>query len=186
MSIGNFIRSLLTKGFPMENTEVSPSTSESPQMIHHVNSPFWEIPIEPNEKIKVWDIMVPSLIENPKYFQKMDANTNPVLMGRMRVLAVCPKKPAPLDNINFSVAWCSPLDLNKYDRVKANRIVVGRWLSAFVRCKLDVRNTGTVKHLETLKGFPGVVIQTMGDWEVPDWVDYDLAVDISKNFVSKE
>ncbi len=162
------------------------------QMAHHAISPFRDIRLDPNFKIKVWDIEVPVnelwIDKNIKELLKsvMKGDFTADITGRMRVLVLCPKKPAPLDDIKFSVAWCSPFDMKSYRRDKANKIVAGRFVAAFNSGKnKPIRNTGIIAHVDTLKGFPSEVIKFM-DQEVPEWVDIEAAIDWKFLNVDKE
>lgn len=134
---------------------------------------FDEIKLGGNEKIKVWDMLItevgirsPFILNetNKKWHNKMGYalhNIKPPELGdlskigRVRILAVMGKKPDLLDNIRFSMSWCAPSDMKKYTRKRANTICVGRWNMAFAGEKtiLNMRNTGIIYHLDTLRGF---------------------------------
>ncbi len=113
--------------------------------------------------IKVWDVL-------------LDSTYGEDMPGRVRILAEVQKKGAPLKDILFTVAWCSPLDLKKFTKKKANTITVGRFklLKEAFGVHHDVpsmKNVGFIKELDTLKGF--VEQALLNVQEIPYWVDAD-------------
>lgn len=96
------------------------------------------------------------------------------ITGRVRVLATMPAKPAPLVNIRYSIAWCSPLDKPKFSKNKANEILVGRWITAFdegYELRRHVRNTGTIEKLDTLSDLmSAIVLDQVRNKILPWWV----------------
>lgn len=141
------------------------------QQEHFSKSPFKDVVIGPDQKLKVWDVVVPA--NNEFLVRHADEISQGFgTEGRVRILAVCPKKPLPLTNIKFSVAWCSPLDMKKFTKYRANQMIVGRWLKAFRDEHLPVYNVGTVDKVETLKNFPSVVFKQMEvEGQLPWWVE---------------
>lgn len=125
-------------------------------------NPFSVIPVTPNQSVKVWDFML----------QSRDGRE-----GRVRVLAVVPKKPNPLINIPVSVAWCAPDDVKKFSKDKANKILVNRFLKAFEFCQTadysdakSVPNTGIVDGpLKSLENFGSEAIFSVHG--IPFWVE---------------
>ncbi len=95
--------------------------------------------------------------------------------GRVRILAIVPKKPQPLENIPFVVAWCNPEDVKKYRRVIANKIVAGR-MELFLRATEDsnpdasfLRNGGYItEKLYSLNNLVERALFNVG--QIPDWV----------------
>ncbi len=121
--------------------------------------------------LKVWDHEVET-------YEEMEIKAGG-RHGRVRVLAVIPKKPAPLDNIHFAVAFCSPLDSKKYRKDIANSIVTGRlvkYLQMTPEQRNNIagvdnavhRNCGTIPHLSSLKDLFEDVFNYVGS--VPSWV----------------
>lgn len=115
-------------------------------------NPFSVIEHSTTHRIKIWDF----------HLDLYNRTT-----GRIRILALVPKKPEPLENINFSVAWCSPEDVNQFSKVKSNKILVGRYLSHFVD-KRPNNSCGTIKSLTSLKFFPIHAFNALS--QVPNWV----------------
>lgn len=117
--------------------------------VQQSKNPFSAIPVTEQECVKVWDMTVD--------VHSIQGMKN----GRFRILAVVPKKPLPLENIRFSIAWCSPTDLKLFTKQKANMILVNRWLSAFANSPKGkngeirkIKNTGVIKGpLDSLKNF---------------------------------
>lgn len=127
-------------------------TQESTNVVIHQPNPFHVIKHELTHRIKIWDF----------HLDLYNRTT-----GRIRILALVPKKPEPLENINFSVAWCSPEDVNQFSKVKSNKILVGRYLSHFVDGRPN-NSCGTIKSLTSLKFFPIHAFNALS--QVPNWV----------------
>lgn len=141
-----------------------------------MNNPFDVIPRSPSQQVKVWDIIVPSkyMVLNPGLRHVGEDFTQ--AFGRVKVLAVVPRKPNLLENIPVSLAFCSPHDINQYSKKKANQILIGRWLKAFEFCQTadysdarPVDNTGIVKG--PLLGLDGFAEEAMLSTQIPMWVD---------------
>ena len=114
------------------------------------------------------------------------------LRGRVRILAEVPKKPLPLEDIRFSIAWCSPFDIKKYRKDLANKIVAGRFRTLTNNIGTDnagwdcfynsgmlkevekasvIRNSGIITKMDSLKNFPEYAFLYVG--EIPNWIDYN-------------
>jgi hypothetical protein len=130
-----------------------------------VDTIFSSIPKTNQEVIKIWDFQMPSnLVSVAEYMQ---GNLQQEY-GRVRILAVFPKKPNPLENIKFSIAWCNPLDTKNFTKKKSNQILVGRFLKAFVD-NIPGYNTGIVSKINVIKEFPEAALNTLKF--IPLWVD---------------
>lgn len=133
----------------------------------HPANPFHVIPCGKTERVKIWDFRVETFTHD--------------LPGRVRILAVVPKKPEPLTNIKFSVAWCSPSDVKQFNRDKANKILIGRYLSQFVEGKTN-KNCGVVKSIDSLEAFQVAAFNALEN--VPNWIkDVDVIMQRTGNIV---
>ncbi len=128
-------------------------TPENTEGKLHPANPFHVIPHGPLERVKVWDFELIDLFEGHH--------------GRVRILAVVPKKPEPLKNIKFAVAWCSPQDVKNFSKSKSNKILTGRYLSHFVDGR-ENHNCGVVAEVPSLNNFQVAVFNVLKN--VPNWV----------------
>lgn len=122
-------------------------------------------------RVMVWDVQLLGL-------RPEDLSEKPE-WGRVRIVALVPLKPHPLENIHFAAAFCSPKDIKRYRKDIANRIACGR-LSKYLtltdeeRTNLDTessigRNCGTIPKIEDLKGFVEKALLHIG--RAPDWIE---------------
>lgn len=121
-----------------------------------MNNPFDVLPIDrTKESVKIWDIA------------GFDSETNE---GRIRILAVVPKRPNPLDDIRVAVCWCAPVDLKRFSKKRSNQILVGRWLKEFTGDKQGtVYNNAATLSVDSLVDFPSEVFKVVA---VPRWAVY--------------
>jgi hypothetical protein len=119
------------------------------------NNPFKVIPVPENHRVKIWDFD----LECVDSFDKLS-------VGRVRILAVVPKKPLPLENIKFSVAWCAPGDVKHFNKDKSNKILIGRYLANFVENR-SVDSCGVVGKIDSLAKFQ---MHVFNEIETPRWV----------------
>lgn len=184
--------------------------------LNEVRTAFDAIKLTENEKIKVWDVLLsPEGIKRPwqltqsnkismsitdGYEQSLFPESIP-FTGRVRILAVMNKKPDLLTNIRFSVAWCAPSDLNRYTRVRANAICVGRWNKTFANIDINdewniknksallLNHTGIIEKLDTLKGFVEEAL-TVVEGHLPQWVHHcifdtaKMAARVNKEYIN--
>lgn len=140
-------------------------------MTFQPDSPFNQIKVNPNEQLKIFDFLIPARNEET---------------GRVRILALVPRKPNPLANIKVAVAWCAPSDAPKFTKERSNAIMLGRYLKAESRgwdrtseSKDDsvYRNTGIIHtELASLKNFFDPVSSVVC---IPGWVDMPTYWDVA-------
>lgn len=119
---------------------------------------FHLVPKTNGEVIKIWDFMMPAC--NPRTGEPNGR------YGRVRIMGVFGKSPAPLENIRFSVAWCNPEDVRIFTKKRSNQIMVGRFVKAFADFQ-EVENVGIVGKIEAIKNFPLAALNSLK--YIPMW-----------------